>query len=464
MRANTPPSARHGRSGIRRAFRLPRRVMAGFAAGVAVAALALGGGSAWAFWTAGAEASASMKTAPVTLTITPSALDGVFVNTTSTLTRTGSFTVTNTSSTPGAVGATISGTGPLAAGLPVRIWPNTVAACTAGTPASATSGTWASAVAPSVQGVLPGSSVTYCARTDVPVASRDAISAASGSQSTNPVVTGTLTTAGWPAKGAAVQTTQRTQAIYPLPAANWLPDGVSRWYTVRAAANTNVCLDVSGSGTAGGTPILSYGCYVTSNQAFEILPVAAGDDRLVALRPANAVGTRLAIDPANGQQIIAVNGAGDTRAQQWYLQTMPGDRWQLVSALNGYCLVLPTSSSVSSTSAAPCTSANVSVELRREPVSFSASGTTVNISWGIGAGNSTLRLQTRNAGTTGDAGWTTRSTLRGLDARTFSFAIPRIPSGEKEARIVDANDNVVYGGMTFTVPLTGALTAGAGFG
>ena len=464
MRANAPSSGRHGLRGIRRGIRLPRRVVAGFAAGVAVATLALGGGSAWAFWTAGADASTSVKTAPVTLTVTPSELDGTFINTTSTLARMGSFTVTNTSATPGAVGATISGTGPLASGLPIRIWQLTGASCAPAVPTGAASGTWASAVAPTVQGVLPGASVTYCVRTDVPVASRDAIAAAAGSQSTNPVVTGTLTTAGWPAKGAAVQTTQRTQAIYPLPAANWLPDGVSRWYTVRAAANTNICLDVSGSGTSGGTPILSYGCYVTSNQAFEIVPVAAGDDRLVALRPGNAVGTRLAIDPANGQQIIAVNGAGDTRAQQWYLQSMPGDRWQLVSALNGYCLVLPASSSVSSTSAAPCTSANVSVELRREPVTFSTSGSTVNISWGIGAGNSTLRLQTRNAGTAGSGGWTTRSTLRGLDARAFSFDTRFWLSGTREARIVDANDNVVYGGMTFTVPSSGAPTAGAGFG
>ena len=447
--------------------RQSRRALLGFVAGASAVALVAGGSSAWALWTATTQGSSTAKTNAVSVSVAANGLDATTTNDHSTFVHTGSFTVTNTSGTAGAVGATIAGGGSLAAGLPIRIWPETTGPCTNPPPAGAASGKWESATAPTVTGVAPGASVTYCVRTQISVDTRNAISTPTGAMATNPVITASLTTSGWSPKTAAVAIVQRTQAIYPLAGSEWLPDGVARWYTIRTGTGQSVCLDVTGGRNDPGTPLLAFACGPVSNQAFEILPVAAGNDRFVTLRPANALPTRAAVNPLTGQQLTAAaaNGApngADPAAQRWYLQRAPSNRWVIVSALDGRCLTLPSTAPETLTQTGPCTGPNVSVELRREPVTFAGSSTEATVSWNIAPGNAVIfNLQTRAVGETD---WDNRVTNTGRTARTFKFSTANFPAGTHELRISDFGGETVYGGMTMTVDAAGRATAGTGFG
>ena len=439
-----------------------RAAIAGFVSGIAAFSLLVGGGAAWAYWTATTQATATVKTAPISITVSPTSLDGTFLNTHATLKRTGSFTVSNTSGTPGDVSASIAGSGSLASNLPIRIWPSSVAACSvAAVPASATSGTWASAAAPAVPGVPAGGSVVYCVRTDVPVASRNLIASANGTSSASSTITATLNSAGWTSKAGAVNATQKTSAVYPLAGTSWLPNGLSRWFTVRAAGNTEQCLDAMSSG-GEGVDMLAYGCYVSSNQSYEILPAADADHRLITLRPAHAGGLRVAVTAA-GKVTLASAGAGTASMQQWWVQSMPNGRTQLVSAYDGKCLVLPTQESTTPISTVDCTATTAALVLQRSPFTFSASGRTARVTWEVAPGGQTYRLQQRPAGSSGN--WSVASTSSSSIAQTvLEFTPDILASGTWELRIVDSSGAVIYSGMTGSRSWPSSPTAGAGFG
>ncbi|WP_427870193.1 hypothetical protein [Leucobacter luti] len=455
------------RGSQRRRVRQRRRALLGFVAGVSATALLAGGGSAWALWTASTQGTSTARTNAVTVAVAAHGLDASYTNEHSTFVHTGSFTVTNTSGTSGTVGATVSGGGSLAAGLPIRIWPASTGPCTAPPPPGATSGRWDSAAAPAVTGVAPAAAVTYCVRTEISVDTRNAISTPTGAMATHPVITASLTTAGWSAKTATVAVTQSTQGIYPLAGSGWLPHGVARWFTVRAGASPSVCLDVKGGRNDPGTPLLAFSCGPVSNQAFELVPVATGNDYLVTLRPANALQTRAAVDPVTQQQLTAAAALGgatgaEPAAQRWYVQRVPGNRWSFVSALDGRCLTLPGTSTEDPTHTGPCTGSNVALELRREPVTFAASAQEVTVSWGIAPGNAVIfNLQTRPAGA---HEWSNQVTNTGPGARTFTFSTAGFSPGTHELRISDFGGGTIYGDMTMTVDGSGRATAGSGFG
>lgn len=429
-------------------------------AAIAVCALSVGGGAAWAAWTASAQASGQSTTPSVAITqVAFGQLNETYINTHTRLTETGSFTLTNTGTAAGPVAASITAPGSFAPLLPLRIWPvASTAACTAATtiPGTAASGTWASTTVPGVT-LAGGASQVYCVRTTVPLAQRQSLATASGAQTVTATLAASLTSSGWTAQAGAT-TTQATAAIYPL--STDLPKTAqSSWYRLANSGDANACLDVANSGGAGAL-LISYVCTDNANQRFQIVALGA-DPSVVTLRPRHAPGTRVSVRADGTQELAAANSAA--LSQQWIVQTRAGSptRYQLVSALDGRCLTVRAPWSDAAHTVVDCPLANVELIPTRDPLTFSG-GLILTGTFDVGPAVFAQPLSVqRLVGTT----WTTEATLA-AGSRTVSFALPTITllSTERQYRLVYPDGSVAFGGIVLTPSLLIGWSATAGTG
>ncbi|MFT3970352.1 MAG: ricin-type beta-trefoil lectin domain protein [Micropruina sp.] len=413
--------------------------------------MAMGGTASWAYFTASATATGSLSTQSVTVTQTGfSGMDATYLP--SKLTDTGSFTVTNTGAVSGTATVTIAAPESWASGLPIRVWPTSAGACSVtDPPGSALSGTWAAppAIAPTLNA---GASVTYCVRTTIP--HWKTLTSAAGSQQANPVINVSLNAAGWVTTAASATHRQQTAGMYPLTT-GFFDATLSRWFTVRANANTAYCLDVSGSGGSGAAAI-AYTCHANSNQRWEFLPVS-GDQSLVTIRPRHAMGTRLTYSGTNA----TIATTASATAQQWYVQQIDANRFQLVSAETGLCLALATSQAANATMVA-CTDASARLQFQREPLTLQT-GSSLTLTFG-GSNMPAGRLQ-RSACLVGCSWADVSSIASGSTSVTF----PRSTIGDGDTvsfRIVDStllNPNVFWDGIRLSRS-GNTVTAPAGIG
>lgn len=404
----------------------------------------------WAHWTASATAGGSLTTQAVSVAQANFAGMGA-TYLPSNLTDTGSFTVTNTGGVNGTATVTIAAPQAWASGLPIRVWPTSAAACNAtNPPGSALSGTWAAppAITPTLNA---GASTTYCVRTTIPDW-RD-LTSASGSQQANPVIGVTLNAAGWVASAPSASHVQQTAGMYPLTT-GFFDASRSRWFTVRADANSGYCLDVNGSGGAGSAAI-AYGCHNDSNQRWEFVPVSGGDQSLVSIRPRHAMGTRLTY---SGTNAVTQNTASTT-AQRWYVQEPASGRFQLVSAATGLCLSLPTTSTANATMVG-CDTAGARLRVEREPLTFAQSGANVVLTFG----GSNVPAGTLQRCTNTSCSSTAFVATISSGATSVTFARTTITNNSTQTfRIIDSSSNVLWDGIQLRRSGT-VVTAVAGIG
>ncbi len=426
-----------------------------FIAGATAFLVAIGGTASWAYFTASADATGSLTTQGVT--VSQSGFAGMGATyLPSNLSDTGSFTVTNTGAVNGTAAVTIAAPESWASGLPIRVWATTAAACSAtNPPGSALSGTWAAppALSPTLNA---GASVTYCVRTTIP--DWTALTSADGSQQANPQISVSLAAAGWVASAASATHRQQTAGMYPLTEGFFNP-ALSRWFTVRANANTAFCLDVSGSGGSGAA-VIAYGCHNDSNQRWEFLPVSGDEQSLVTIRPRHAMGTRVSYTGANA---TTANAASST-SQQWYVQRIDATRSQLVSAATGLCLGLPTSSAANATMVT-CDSASARLRFQREPLTFAQTGNilfpTITLTFGGSNVPAGSLERCTNAGCTA---WTTVKTFsNGSTNVVFDRSDTDIPNNATSTYRIVSGTNVLWDGIRLSRSGT-TVTAVAGIG
>ncbi|MFT4294498.1 MAG: RICIN domain-containing protein [Micropruina sp.] len=421
-------------------------------AGVTAFVLATGGTAAWAYFTASATATGSLST--LSVAVSQAGFAGMGAKyLPSDLTDTGSFTVTNTGSVNGTATVTIAAPESWASGLPIRVWPTTAAACTAtNPPGSALSGTWADP--PDLTPTLAaGASISYCVRTTI--TDWKALATTGGARQANPVIKVSLSAGGWVATATSATHVQQTAGMYPLTS-SFFNATLSRWFTVRANANTNYCLDVSNSGGAGGG-LIGFGCHASSNQRWEFIPVSGSNQSLVTIRPRHAMSTRLTY---SGTNAIIQTAATSTAAQQWYVQQIDANRFQLISAATGLCLSLPTSSARATTAA--CDSTATQLRFQREALTLTTSSTTVTLTFGGG----TMPAGTlQRCTTTACTSVTNIADIAG-NAESVSFALnnTNIPNSTTSIyRIIDDSSNVLWNGIQLKRSNT-TVTAVAGIG
>lgn len=371
--------------------RIRRRHLVAFAIGIVLFSLTIGT-AAQAYWTAQARGTGSVTTASVAITQTGfPALSATYINTHTRLQSTGNFVVTNTGRTAGNVTVSIAGAGSLGSLLPLKVWPVTsAAACTASStpPSSAATGTWAS-ITVSGSPLAAGASQRYCARTVVTDATT--LATPSGARDVTATLTASLGDTGWANATATAATTQRSVAIYPGSAAP-ASSSDAHWYTMRPAANAELCTEVRYNYSWAGSEVNSYWCYdnsgtrPNSNRAWQFVPLD-GTKQVVALRPAHAADVRLSTDGSGGA-IIADANTTDSR-QAWHVQARGAGQYQLVSRATGQCLLLPAVNDVRLT-LTDCDRPNTAIALTATTptvVSSSTSGFTVDVGWYVAGGN-----------------------------------------------------------------------------
>jgi len=450
--------------GSRRGGRATRRTTV--VALLTAALLVVAGGSAWAYWTATAAGTGTVATHAVT--VTTSGFDGLGATYRNhQLAHSGTFTVTNTGQVSGHASISIETLGGgLPALMPVTVWPLTSGPCSdnATPPGGAqTGGTWASFSLLGGVTLAAGQSVTYCVQT-VPV-SRQSIADGAGSITATPQLTVIFDDdEGWDGTRTETPTTTiKTELIYPFPTVgspSYVQTGLSDWFTIRRAATTGLCLDVSGSG-GNGADVLSYGCHDDPNQRWEIMPATdqGAGTSLVRLRPkhSNAFGTRLAVSGSN--QVVVQDYSGSSAAQLWEFQRIASNTFQLVSHSTGLCLDMTTPSSSTRLTVSACDPssagrANQQLTLNREPLTFATSGSNVVLGWSTGNttnnGSPGYQLQQQNGGSGSAVG-----SASGSAATSLTVAASSLAEGTHQYRVViSGTTNVVYQNITLTMTHT----------
>lgn len=421
-------------------------------AGITALLTAIGGSAGWAYFTASVTAGGSLTTRAVSVGQADFAGMGA-TYLPSDLTKTGSFTVSNTGGVSGTATVTIAAPEAWAGGLPIRVWPTSAGPCNAtNPPGSALSGSWAAppAITPTLNA---GTSVTYCVRTTIP--DWRALTSPSGSQQANPAIAVSLSAGGWVATASTAGHVQQTAGMYPLTTGFFDPS-LSRWFTVRADANTGYCLDVSGSAGSGGS-VIAYGCHGNANQRWEFLPVSGSDQSLVTVRPRHAMGTRVTYSGANA----IIQNAANTAAQRWYVQYLDSSRFQLVSAATGLCLSLPTTSTANATMVA-CNEPSAQLRFEREPLTFAQSGTNVVLTFGGSTMAGGTLQRCNNAPTCSN--WGNVATIaNGATSVSFSRNTYIGNGTTRIFRIIDSSSNVVWDGIQLSRSGT-TVTPVAGIG
>ncbi len=436
-----------------------------FILGTIVFLISVSSGGVWAYWTSNASATGSLSTNTASVTQANFSTLGAAYRP-DRLSSTGSFSVTNNGQIAGTGAVDVTTANPLASKLNVWIWvvPGTTS-CTDATAVPSSnviSATWATV--PRLSPTLsPSQSIVYCVRTVAP--DWKTLTTPSGSQAAQLTLNVSLDAAGWVATTSQSQQTQSTGGMFPLTT-GFFDASLSRWFKIVSKANTSVCLDVEGSGAAG-TKALSWTCNTGSNQRWEFVPVSGTNQDLVTLRPRHAGETRLTYDPT-GKQLLA--NASAALSQQWYVQQLAGGTqptMQLVNASNGKCLGLRNTSSGSDMPTVNCDDPGAQLVLQREPLTYSSTSTTQRFTFGGATVSTASTLQKRMSNGT----WAVVSTTAaGASYVEFTYTISNtslanyIESGTTEYRIMDANNQLLWNGITLNrSSSTGVITPSGGF-
>lgn len=435
-------------------------------------------GAAWAYWTATASVTTTVRSSVATVTVAQSgfpSLGRVTTNTTTSHTTTGTFTVTSTATAAGSVDLAITAPADgLAERLVLRIWPvASAAACTAATAvptSNVTTGTWASLNRAGVQ-LAAGASQVFCTRTTIPApadgsSARQTVDVPTGSQSATSTLTVTQTGGTWSNLGVTATTVQSTQLVHPsatVGSPGYVQPGLSPWFTIRRAATTGICLDVSWSGGAG-TPIIGWDCTTAPNQRWEIAEATDVGPGLVRIRPrhTSGLGSRLAASGTN----VVIATASNAASQLWEVQRISTTTYQLVSHEAGLCLALPATGSTTQLVLADCTQAARAgqvLTLVRAPLTLTQNGQTVSLGFSGGTvATGELTVQHR----TGTSAWTTLATNVNASSTALTFTASTLPSGQSDVRIVNGT-TVVHAGIVLQRTGTGSnavVTAIQGIG
>lgn len=371
-----------------------RRPFMGLVAGLVAGAVLLGGGGAWAYWTANATASSTVKTTKVAITQVnfPNA-SKTYLNTLTSLSNTGSFKVKNTGAAAGTVKVTITSPDAFASKLDTVIWTTDDAAkCTdtaavPAAPASAT-GKWESMTLNSTASLAADKEQIYCVRTTLTggktLANAMNYAHSSGTILATATLKADLTTAGWTATDTTGVATQKTEAIYPL-ATDYRPVGLSDWYDISTgASSTGRCFDVASGGKVNGTAVNAYTCTQNDNQAFQITPVAGSSPQAVTLRPMHAWEKYVAMTAPNGTTLMLADAKD---AQSWVIQTRGNGQYQLVHPTTGKCFNMTTSA------LADCNQAGAAVYLNRKAITFTTTASGMQVDMPIRNVYTAMRFQ-----------------------------------------------------------------------
>ena len=413
-----------------------RAVAVGAVLGVALVA---GAGSAWAYLTAHATASGTIRTPTVAVTPLDTTQLGVtLTNRQPYLGTLKSFRVVNEGDVEGTVTVSLASAEQAAAALGATLWrADPVMGCVS-VPASPASGTWRDAtLAPFT--LAAGASQTLCVTTALPLENRDAVASPTGSATiaTTLVVELVGVGTGWTAHTEAA-VSHSTRGIYPLSTAV-VPVEDSQWFALRSADSATICLDGTLSTTSrvtGSTCSLTQG-YPAPSQFWQLIPVDAADTSLVTLRPRHAPAQRLTFDPDGAPTLTAADEG--SIAQQWYLQRTESGI-QLVSAVDGRCLLLPSSASPNGASTGNCAdSAWSQIAFERYPLLFETGGEGTTLTIGTEVSTAELRVQRLDGST-----WKTMTELYPLSKISTRFAGVTLNDGLNELRVVFPDGGVAY--------------------
>jgi hypothetical protein len=410
----------------------------------------------FAFWSASNSVSSTVGAATLSLTTTNFTSVGyTFGN--ETLVTTGSVTVTNTTTTTSTQNGAVSVTfGPaasatLAGKVTANIWTAAAASdCTAAAtvPVGATTALW-SANPVFTASLAKNASVIYCVRSSI--ASRETAATSAGTLTFQPKISGTITVGTFTGTASAT-TTQSTQFIYPAST----PD-ITHWNWIRPnfSSTYDYCLDVSGAGTASGTIVISYGCKTSgaANQNWKFVASGATGYYTIESRGATALRVDNNSSTASGGS-ITVNTADANPAtatnQQWQLQQVSANIFELVNPYSGMCLTSPsgTAQNLGNLTQAPCAGTvyqQFKVSQALESFTCATSGNNWVWSWNSVSTGPYHVLVTH--GTTTTELVTTGATATGA---TLAFSAANYANGTYNVSFVDSL-NTVVGGATITL-------------
>ena len=297
-------------------------------------------------------------------------------------------------------------------------------------------------------------------RTHLSTADAGRLAHETGTLTTSSAFAAILTPSGWGQLSEYRRVAFTTRGILPAPEEPWMPEGQSRFYTMRPEGDRNLCL-TTGTGIILGATLAIENCVPRSLQAFDLVPSTSDGHRLVALR--SLYNTRLMVTVGAGGKLTLESGgsiAVNPRAQQWWVQNRPGGMMQFVSALDGRCLVVPPVKTSEALTTGPCESSPVSVEPRRMPMAWQGSGSTVRFELGFHPVSKTYILQSRKAGQTA---WVDRKRISLAD-RTLEWSMGLLDTGDYDLRIVDHTGLLVYEGLSISRPSGQDVRPVTGFG
>ncbi|GEM_PF-4108923 len=407
-------------------------------AGLATFLVLISSGSAWSYWTAQTSAAGSVSTDTIAVSQAGFASPDVTKYLPSSLTSTRSFTVTNNSTIAGAATVTIATSETGAADLPLTVWQYTSGTCTESTavPSGATTGTWGSTTMPLALGADSQTKVArLCVRTSI--SDWKAITAASGGQTVNPVLSVSLNADGWVATAPTATTKQITAGMYPLTA-NFFDPASSPWFTIHDKATGSLCLDVAAAG-GSGSRVISWTCHQETNQQWQFVPVQGNDQSFVTIRPRHAPGTRLTYTSAGVQQVAA---NASNASQRWYVQNS-GELYQLVSAVTGKCVGMRAVSTDADMSVVDCDDTRAQLTFRqKQTLTMSTNSTDVILNFSPPVASATT-LQKKT-----ERGWVDVASVP-ANAQSAAFRQTEVPQkSSAEFRIIKAGSaDIVYGGI-----------------
>jgi ricin-type beta-trefoil lectin protein len=414
----------------------------------------------FAFWTASNSVSSTVGAATLSMATTNFTSVGYTFGNES-LVTTGSVTVTNTTTTTSTQNGTVTltfgpaATATLAGKVTATIWSTASSAnCTAAAtvPSGATIALWSTSPVLTAS-LAKGASAVYCVRSSI--ATRESVASAGGTLTFQPQISGTISVGNFTGSASAT-TTQSTQYIYTPQTAD-----VTHWNWIRPnfTSSYNYCLDVSGAGNTSGTLVISYGCKTSgaANQNWKF--VASGATGYYTIQSRGA--TALRIDD-NSSAVsggsITVNTAATNPAtaqnQQWQLQQVSTNVYELVSAYSGMCLTSPggTGQNLGNLTQAPCSGTvyqQFKVSQALESFTCAVSGSNWKWVWNS-VSTGPYHVLVTHGGTTSELA-TTAATATGA---TVAFSAANYGNGNYDVSIVDSLGTEVGGGsVTISVIL-----------
>jgi len=323
-------------------------IRAGIIAAIVAFSVIAGTVGSYAYWSATASATlgagaATLSSTATGWTATTLGNEDIASTGSVSLTSTGSITFTNTTSTTSTQSQTLtatfssaSGDATLAAGTTLTAWyVASAASCTAAAvPVSPVTGTWSAGVIVT-RSLAPGAAATYCLRNTV--ADRQNIDDTDGARSFTPQAVAQLSISNF-TNSATTTSTISSEYIYPLQTIT-----AATWNFVKRAG-TEWCWDVSGSGTASGSLLISYACKPIGtadlNQDFRFMDANGDGYGDIQARHTAALRVAAAASTTSGSAVTMITtAASDT--QQWQAQLVSAGTYQFVNKYSGLCLSMP---------------------------------------------------------------------------------------------------------------------------